>query len=161
MDLYTCVVVQYIHNLQVLVHLRASLGLGLSHQLLPPKPLEREVNVFPIPQTLSPLSTCHPVLPWVPALFKGTLPFVGTEETLLSVASSKHLLIPSAGSNLSFLQPPHFPLDTFTHTTLFFGYFPLSTFNFCYIFTFYLSYMCLNSLRAGSGLETSFYSPII
>lgn len=80
---------------------------------------------------------------------------------LPSAASSKHLLIPSAGSNLSFLQPPHFPLDTFTRTTLFFGYFPLSTFNFCYIFTFYLSYMCLNSLRAGSGLETSFYSPII
>lgn len=77
-----------------------------------------------------------------------------------SAASSKHPLIPSAGSNLSFLQPPHFSLNTFTHTTLFFGRFPLSTFNFCYIFTFYLSYMCLNSLRAGSGSDSSFYPPI-
>ena len=52
-----------------------------------------------------------------------------------SAASSKHPLIPSAGSNLSFLQPPCFSSDTFTHTfthtTLFFGHFPLLTFNFC------------------------------
>lgn len=79
---------------------------------------------FPALCLLLPLLHPHPSL-----AFKVLPPFPHT------AASWKHPLTHSAGSNLSFLQPPYFSPDTFTHTfthtTLCFGHVPLSTFNFC------------------------------